>query len=132
MFFFKMWLKRNQLKGDSPKGLLAQTARNACIDVFRKQKEDLLPYEDDVLRSTQSRNPYDLTELNEQMSILNHTVSAFEGRDRDIFLRFYYFGESTKEIAAKLQMNLSTVKTKLHRSREKIKRALEERGYHYD
>jgi RNA polymerase sigma-70 factor (ECF subfamily) len=49
--------------------------------------------------------------------------------DREIFLRHYYYCQPVKTIAAELEMNESTVKTRLKRGREKLKTILREGGY---
>ena len=44
--------------------------------------------------------------------------------DRDIFLRFYYYYQSIEDIALEMDINLSTVKSKLRRGRGKLKQTL--------
>ncbi|MBR4726186.1 MAG: sigma-70 family RNA polymerase sigma factor, partial [Lachnospiraceae bacterium] len=41
--------------------------------------------------------------------------------DKEIFLRFYYYCQSVSVIADQMQMNPSTVKTKLRRGRERLR-----------
>ncbi len=46
-----------------------------------------------------------------------------------IFLRRYWYGESLAEIAKRYCLKLNTVKTSLYRTREKLRRHLEQEGY---
>lgn len=50
-------------------------------------------------------------------------------RDCDIFLRRYWYGEPLSEIAGRGGWKLNTVKTGLYRTREKLRRHLEQEGY---
>ena len=44
-------------------------------------------------------------------------------------IRYYYYDQTVAQIAAEMKMNLETVKSKLRRTREKIKTKLIERSY---
>lgn len=50
--------------------------------------------------------------------------------DRSIFMRYYFLYQKTEEIAAALELNPAAVRQRLSRGREKLKKHLEERGYH--
>lgn len=49
--------------------------------------------------------------------------------DDEIFLRHYYYGQSTQSIAAALTMSDANVRQRLHRGREKLRKALEKGGF---
>jgi len=49
-------------------------------------------------------------------------------RDRDIFLRRYWYAEPLSEVAGRYGMKLNTVKSSLYRSREKLRAFLEQEG----
>ena len=57
----------------------------------------------------------------EQQQLVKKAVSSMKHPDREIFLRHYYYYQSVLEIAEEMNMNISTVKTKLARGREKLK-----------
>ena len=48
--------------------------------------------------------------------------------DREIFLRKYYLLETSKEIAAALDMSEGAVNTRLSRGRERLRRQLQQKG----
>ena len=49
--------------------------------------------------------------------------------EREIFLRHYYYGQTVAAIGLEMQMNVSTVKSRLSRGRKKLKAILLEGGY---
>lgn len=61
-------------------------------------------------------------ELERAVGRFLHTLSR---RDCDLFLRRYWFAEPVADIAARYGLQTGTVKTSLHRSREKLRRYLE-------
>ena len=68
--------------------------------------------------------------LHDELSqILNECISNLKEPDREIIVRYYFFYEKVKDIADKLNINESTVKTKLFRSRDKLKNMIMERGF---
>lgn len=130
--FFKIWLSRSTLKGESLKGILIVTSRNICIDAFKKNKKLFVPLDDDAIQITSKDNIHSIQEQNEQMNIVNQNIEKFEEPDKEIFIRFYYFGEKINQIAEFLKLNSSTVKTKLRRGKERLCKALNEGGYYYE
>ena len=65
-------------------------------------------------------------ELEAEIGRFLHTLPP---RDCGIFLRRYWYGESLAEIAKRYCLKLNTVKTSLYRTREKLRRHLEQEGY---
>ncbi len=110
------------------KPYIAAMARNMTKSKLRKLRvipvsldEDILILSgDDVQRESIER---------EQKEIINQFVDTFSHPEREIFIRYYFLYEKVKHISQHLNMNESTVKTKLSRSREKLKQYLNERGY---
>lgn len=127
--FFKIWLNRDNIRCEGIKAFIAQITRNASIDMLRKMKKEFVPYDDDILQVTRNEYLDELAIIRDQKQIMEESVKAFGEPEREIFIRFYYFGESIKTISKKLQMNASTTKTKLYRSRTKLKDIMQERGY---
>ena len=56
-------------------------------------------------------------------------VEALPEPDREIFKRHYFLFEKTGSIAAGINMNHATVRTKLARGRKHLKDYFTERGY---
>ncbi len=60
--------------------------------------------------------------------LINDFLSALPQRERNVFLRRYWYVEEYSAIAQRYQMKLGTVKTTLFRTREKLKKYLEKEG----
>ena len=69
------------------------------------------------------------TAINCYRALQRHDTLPLEPPDREIFLRKYYLMQSSREIAAALDLRVSTVNTRLSRGRDRLRRQLQERGY---
>ena len=58
-------------------------------------------------------------------------VNNMKQEDKEIFMSYYYYAKSIKEIADTLKIAESKVKSRLFRIRKKLKKVLEKRGYSY-
>ena len=131
--FLSVWNHAAGLMEDRPlRPYLAQAARNTAISRLRKRGEAALPFDDDIITLQAGENPDELAIKREQTQIINSAVEAFGEPDREIFIRFYFLGERIEAIGRRLAMNQSTIRTKLHRCRKRIKGIFEERGYQYE
>ena len=63
------------------------------------------------------------------MSVLDQGLQELPPKKREIFLRFYLYGEKTSLIAKTMGISESSVRTELHRIRTKLKEYMSERGY---
>lgn len=60
---------------------------------------------------------------------LRELITEIPLPNREILIRYYYYNQTVSQIAAEMKINLETVKSKLRRTREKIKTKLIERSY---
>ena len=60
--------------------------------------------------------------------LLNQFLEQLPKKSRMIFLRRYWYADSVAEIARRYQMSQSSVKTQLHRTRNKLRSFLEQEG----
>lgn len=126
--FAAVWRSALNLRQDVPlKPYLAQAARNAVRSRLRGSRGEVLPLDERIAAG--GNNPEEEAILREQTEIVNSAVESMDQPDREIFLRFYFFGERLGGIASRMELNLSTVKTKLRRARQRLREKLEERGY---
>ena len=72
--------------------------------------------------------PEQAAERRERDEAVRSAVEELDPADRELFLRFYYLGQTVEEIAAVTGRNPSTLKSRLRRGREKLKRDLTEKG----
>lgn len=70
----------------------------------------------------------DAVEEAELQRSLNRFLSTLKEKDRNVFLRRYWYAEEYNEIAKRYGMKLNTVKTTLFRVRSKLKTYLEQEG----
>ena len=127
--FYKLWSVRQKL--DIRVGLsayLSAAARNAVKNRFR----DLPPQYEDITElelPSDDISVEDMAELSAMTECLNEGVEQLPPKDREIFLRFYLYGEKSSQIAKAMNISEGSVRTDLHRTREKLKKYLSERGY---
>ena len=70
-------------------------------------------------------------ENTEKNNIIMMEINNMKQEDKEIFMSYYYYAKSIKEIANTLKIAETKVKSRLFRIRQKLKKVLEKRGYHY-
>lgn len=128
--FLVFWTNADKVKPDKIKAYLGGIARNKAKSKTRELGQDI-PLEDDIVIISGS-NPEHTVEKHEQAKIINQAVLAMQHPEREIFLRHYYYYQPVTQIAEEMAINVSTVKTKLRRGRDKLKETLIEGGYDYE
>ncbi|MGN0595234.1 MAG: RNA polymerase sigma factor [Hominimerdicola sp.] len=127
--FIKIWQISENL--DEKQGLspyIAACARNCARSRLRGLHDDYSTdelFEDIVSPQSLSDN----FETAEQIKLVSQCLDGLSDNEKEIFVRFYYYGEKIKDICQKLQMSESACKTRLCRTREKLRKYLAERGY---
>lgn len=132
--YLKVW---NSIPPTKPKyfrAYLAKTARNTALHYIERGQAQKRSGITVLLDELSECIPDDATthEIDAVMlkDVLNHFVKSLRREQRSIFLRRYYFGESTKEIAAAHNCSEGYVAVMLHRTRNKLRVILEKEGYH--
>ena len=118
--FFKLW--ENAEKVHSPKGFLGTVARNLAKSKCRRLGFSL-PLEEDVLVIDEI-SPETVVEKKELRRAVRLAVLGMPLPDREIFLRYYYYFQTMEVISKEMDINLSTVKTKLRRGKIRLRDAL--------
>lgn len=121
--FLAAWEQADDLRAGQVKAWLGAVARHKAKNRLRR-REQTLPLEEDALELPGPDDPAGAVELEEERSQVRRALSTLPQLDQEIILRHYYYAQSVKEIAAVLEMNESTVKTKLRRGRFKLKELL--------
>ena len=124
--FISLWRTRSRLRGDI-KPYLAAIARNAARQKLR-QFHPTEPLPEDARLPDGTALPQQLAERAEDAAILRQAILAMPPETRDLFLRFYYLGQTVDEIAAVTGQNASTLRGRLRRERAKLRTYLTERG----
>ena len=98
----------------------AKRQKRACI--YAEALDEL----DEVLASSETVEK--ALESKEIRNVLGDFLRSLKEEERAAFVRRYWFMESTKDIAAAMSLSEGNVRVRLLRTREKLKKYLEERG----
>ncbi len=126
--FYKLWESRGRL--DENIGLrayLSTSARNAVKNRFRDTGASLEDISE--LDIADGFSVEDQAELNEMMRCLDEGLNLLPERDREVFARFYFFGERSSDIARVMGLSEVNVRGILSKTRSKLKDYLMKRGY---
>ncbi len=129
--FLEFYQQKEQidLSKGSVKGYLAVLAKHKGIDLFRRlsgviSRNVCLDEISEHLVERQS-TPEQVTIRKEQRAGLLQAIRTLGEPDEEIFIRKYYLGQKTKEIAALLKLRDNTVDKKISRGLKKLRILLE-------
>ena len=125
--FLAAWDQADQLRPGAVKAWLGAVARNKAKNCLRRRGMEL-PLEEDVLELPGEDTPEDNLARQDEEKLVREAVDSLGEPDREVFLRHYYFAQTVGEVARSMDMNESTVKTKLRRGRMRLKTLLERWG----
>ena len=99
--------------------------------IYKKYRElskmmEIAQYEDEMISHF---NVDTIVEQKEMNDCITRNLKALGNTDYEIFKKFYYEGKKVKQIAKEMNLSNSNVKTKLHRTRKKIKEILKVGGF---
>ena len=120
--FVALWRSADRLDETRPlKGYLAAIARNAAIDRLRRlHPTEPLPA-DDLLHADEADGREGQGRRGEQAETRRRRLLEMAADDREIFVRFYYYRQTVREIAQIMDRNESTVKARLARGRARLR-----------
>lgn len=127
--FIAMWYNADKLEPGKLKAYICQIAKNKTKNRLRDMNKhskvvsiENMTLEDDFLLTD------DIEEKHASMSLLE-AIDEIGEPDREIILRRYYYYHNSKQIGQVMNMNDATVRTKLARAKDKLKKILKERGF---
>jgi len=123
--FLAAWNQAGDLRPGHVKGWLGSVARHKAKNKLR-ELGGALPLEEDALELPGPDDPAGGLEREEEQRLVRWAVDSLPARDREVFLRHYYYAQSVKEISQAMALNESTIKTKLRRGRMRLKEILTE------
>lgn len=137
--WLRAWQTIPPKKPDNLKLYLASITRNLAFSRYRCQNADRrgggeIPAILDELSECvdASATPEENMILKEMGAVINEFLAKLPERDRDVFLRRYFFAESTREIAERYGMREGNASVILTRVRKKLRKHLIREGYVYD
>lgn len=125
--FLALWNNADAVEAGKLKAWLAAVTRNTAKNKLRSNHL-ALPLEDDYFVLDVPDVEDELLEQ-ELQTLTREAVASLPEPEHSIFVRHYFLYQKTAEIAVAMDLNPSTVRTKLLRGREKLKEFLLERGY---
>lgn len=125
--FISLWRNKKSIHSTHLRGWLAAAARNSAVSYLRKRRLTTVSEEDVIIVADD--NAFALTQQKEQVRYIRSLISELCEPDREVFLRYYYYYQSIAEIASEMGMNESAVKSKLMRSRNRLREKLMKGGY---
>ena len=120
--FLAAWDNPQSLQPEKLKAWLGAVARNKAKNALRYAGHDL-PLEEDVLELPDDSS-FEKLERQEQARIVQQAIDTLTPKDREIFLRHYYYAQTLSHISREMKMPEATVKTRLRRGRMKLKEYL--------
>lgn len=124
--FLRLWERAGDPEEGKLKAWLAAVTRNRAKDKLRALRLTV-PLEEDALELV-ADGPETESARREAARLTRQAVYAMPEPDRSIFQRHYFLYQKTDEIAAELNMNPATVRTRLARGRDRLRDYLTERG----
>ncbi len=113
----------------SMKSYLYAIARNVARDKRRSWKKvSIFPLEEVTMELVSEENVEADYERRQREEILHQCIDDMGEPDRSVFLYRYFYGFKNSEIADMLSLMPKKVENILYRGREKLKKALTERG----
>jgi RNA polymerase sigma-70 factor (ECF subfamily) len=128
--FLALWKNSDKVVEKKLKAYLGSIARNKAKDKLRElnMSVHIEHIEDDIIFVSDT-SPENVFIEKERQHVVKTAILSMKHPDREIFLRHYYYYQSVLEISKEMEINISTVKTKLVRGREILKNFLSEGGY---
>jgi RNA polymerase sigma-70 factor (ECF subfamily) len=124
--FLALWQTAGDMRTASVKAYLGSIARHKSITLLRRQGWDV-ELEEDIL-SLPGEGLEQMVERKERDALVCQAVQAMEQPDRDIFVRYYYYCQTTADIAREMALSPAVVRQRLHRGRDKLRQTLIEGG----
>ena len=128
---FRLWQYRDRVRQDGVRLWLMRTVRNLCIDRIRKRKvRSEVDEGDDVvaIEADGSPGPERMTESGQLGNMIEQALAELSPHDRSVVILREVQGLTYDEIAGILELPLGTLKARLHRARERLRRKLVQAG----
>jgi len=125
--FLSAYQHMGTFDGQAEKAWLCRIASNKCTDYLRAAARRTVPVEEEELQSAAGvakEEPLGLVLNRELLAELKTACEALNPPYREIALAHYVEGKTAGEIAAKQGASLNTVKTRIYRAREMLKKSI--------
>lgn len=127
--FYQLVKSLDSLTKDMVKFWLLRVIKNRYLDEQRHKKRwQMTSFEQErpPVISNSATSPLEQLLHNEKKNRLYQALYRLSDSQRELLYLFYFLDWSTKEIAAFTNLSLGQVKTKMYRSRQKLKEILQD------
>ena len=122
----RLWVHRSKVRPDTVGSWLLKTTHNLCVDRLRRGKvrPEVDPERLELMEDDHGHGPERSAQSRELGEAIARALEALSARDRSVVLMREVHGMSYDEIAGVVDLPLGTLKSILHRSRERLRRVL--------
>lgn len=129
--FIAVWENRERIQSGNLTAYLAAIARNKAFGLLRKSRDDLPLDEDIIITAEADSDPEAQAESRDMGRLIKEALMTLDKQQRELFVRHYYYGDTVKDAAEAMNINLSTAKTWIYRGKEVLREYLEKNGVEY-
>ena len=108
---------------------LLRVCKNLWIDYLRRQKRTAENSEAALHNAADHETPEQNILRDERLSALNRCIRLMSAEDRELLTLHYFSNLPLKEIALMIHASPGSVKTRLFRARQNLKKLMEDNGY---
>jgi len=128
--FMRLWARRSAVADGAAWVWLIRTVNRLCIDRLRhrsvRRERELV--ESGEASPSRRPGPGQLAELTELQSVIGAAITRLSQRDQVLIVLREMQGLSYEKMAEVLQMNLNTLKSAVHRARDRLRNELVKKG----
>ena len=125
--FLSAYRHMHEFDGQAEKAWLCRIASNKCVDYLRSAARRMVPVAEEELpemAGVTQEEPLDRVLNQELLAELNAACEALKPPYREVALAHFEEGKTAGEIAVEKKIGLNTVKTRLYRAREMLKKTI--------
>ena len=123
------WNNADSFRGESKvRTWLLAIARNRAFNVQRGKKLDVTPLNDAFEIASEETGPFERVARNAQHTTLREALDHLPAAQREILVLVFFHQLSGPEVAEVLDISPGTVKSRLHRAKEALRRVLQSEG----
>ena len=131
--YLKVWNSIPPERPESLLGFLSRVVRNISLDKYRFNRAEKRSRGADIMFSEleECLSDESLAALNEDEGIvdaINRFLKTLDQENRILFVRRYYYMDSNETLAKTFGINDNTIRQRLFRMRENLKKFLEKEG----
>lgn len=123
------WNHARNFRGESKvRTWLLVIARNRALNVLRRRSPHLVELHEDYTTYDEDTSPIDRVQRQMQGQVLRRAIDTLPAHHKEILVLVFYQQLTGAEVAQVLGISEGTVKSRLHRAREALRRALQMMG----